>query len=131
VAFDWFRVDVNIKDHDKILNLLEQDNGRAIAFSYVCALAYSTGAGTDGFVPFRAVPIIHATEEEMGVMRDAGLVKPHPKGWEIVNFARRQATAEAKEITKELQRKGAQATNCKRKGHKPPHPCAVCRNGTA
>ncbi|MGC0144448.1 hypothetical protein [Pseudactinotalea sp. Z1732] len=114
MALQWARLDTNIASHDKILDLLGYEDGRAIAFSYICCIAYSVGNGTDGHIPFAALPFVHASKRDMETMVDAGLVDPNPKGWTVRNFAdRQQVSAVATQIHQDKKRASAKG-NCVR-----------------
>jgi len=123
MALPWFKVASNIGQHDKILDLLERRGGRGIAFSFIAALGYSVGNGTDGDIPKRALPFIHATPKDMYVMQEVGLMAPTQKGWHIRNFDKYQLTSEASEAALEMKRLGGRKTACKNKGHAPDCKC--------
>ena len=114
MALPWARLDTNIASHDKILELLAHDDGRAIAFSYVCCIAYSVGNGTDGFIPFGALPFVHAAKKDMQLMVEVGLLAPHPKGWTVLNFTERQQTSEATAILTNDKKRASAKGNCVR-----------------
>ena len=114
MALPWVRLDTNIASHDKILTLLAHRNGRGIAFSYICALAYSGGHGTDGHVPFAALPFLHATKRDMEVLVEVGLLDPNPRGWSIRNYENRQQLSAATDAVRAGQRAGALKANCVR-----------------
>lgn len=114
MALSWIRLDTNIAFHDKILELLARRNGRAIAFSYICSLTYCGLNGTDGHIPFAALPFVHATRNDMNVLMEVGLLAPNPKGWDVVNYGdRQQLKATTEEITA-AQSLGGQKGNCVR-----------------
>lgn len=110
----WVRLDTNIASHDKILDLLGRRNGRAIAFSYVCCIAYCGGNGTDGRIPFAALGFVHATKSEMATLVEVGLLKPIPTGWEIVNYGERQQLRAISEVIRTAQSVGGLKGNCLR-----------------
>lgn len=112
MALPWARLDTNIASHDKILTLLGARNGRAIAFSYICGIAYSVGNGTDGFIPFAALPFIHATRTDAEKLVEAGLFDPHPRGWVVRNFAERQQTSAATSQLMDDKRRASAKGNC-------------------
>lgn len=114
MGLPWVRLDSNIATHDKILALLTRRNGRGIAFSYCCALAYSGGNGTDGHIPFAALPFIHATKKDVETMVEVGLLDPDPYGWTIRNWADRQQLTAVSESLRAGQRRGALKANCVR-----------------
>ena len=114
MALPWARLDTNIASHDKILALLTRRNGRGIAFSYVCAIAYATGNGTDGHIPFAALPFIHATKTDMAALVEVGLMAPNPAGWTIPNFDKRQQLNLTTKSVRAAQSLGAAKGNCVR-----------------
>lgn len=114
MGLPWVRLDATIASHDKVLDLLSHRNGRASAFTYVCSLAYAGGNGTDGLIPFAALPFIHATKRDAELLVDVGLWDPHPAGWTIRNYANRQQLKFASDAIRAGQRKGALKANCVR-----------------
>jgi len=114
MALPWVRIDAGIATHDKILNLLAQRNGRAIAFSYICAIAYSGGNGTDGLIPFNALRYIHATKRDAETLVEADLFVPDRLGWMIRNYNHRQQMSASAEAVRRSQREGALRANCVR-----------------
>lgn len=112
MALPWVRVDANIAMHDKILDLLERRNGRAIAFSYICAIAYSGANGTDGHIPFRALPFIHASKKDAEALVEVELFDPHATGWTIRNYGERQQLQKVTSNVRAAQSAGAQKANC-------------------
>jgi len=91
----WVRIDSDLASHDKILNLVHDANPRRwqAAFSYVCAIGWSGGRGTDGKVSAYALPYIHGTSTTARLLVEHGLWEPNGRGsWQIHNFADRQQT---------------------------------------
>lgn len=114
MGLPWVRLDSNIASHDKILELLGRRNGRAIAFSYLCCIAYSGLNGTDGHIPFAALPFVHATKNDMNTLVEVGLLIPTPKGWSVVNYADRQQTSVVTEEIRAAQTIGGKKGACLR-----------------
>ena len=114
MSLPWVRLDTNIASHDKILTLLSHRGGRGIAFSYLCSIAYSGLNGTDGHIPFAALPFIHATKRDMEILVEVGLLAPNPRGWTVINYAERQQLSNATTAIRAAQRVGAQKGNCVR-----------------
>ena len=112
MGLPWFRLDSNIAHHDKILALLETKNGKGTAFSYVCSIGYAAGNGTDGLVPFAALPFIHARKSDAEALVDAGLWCPHPLGWTIRNYTQRQPSSQVAEAVRAGKTKAALKGNC-------------------
>lgn len=114
MGLPWVRLDSNIASHDKILALLTRRNGRAIAFSYCCSLGYSGGNGTDGHIPFAALPFLHATRKDAEMLVEVGLWEPDPYGWTIHNYGDRQQLSYIAEAVRAGNRRGALKANCAR-----------------
>jgi hypothetical protein len=110
----WVRLDTNLPQHDKILAVLGEKEGHRTAFVYVCGLAYSGANGTDGAIPFGALPFIHARQADAHRLVKAGLWAPIPNGWQIVNWALRQQSSGTTGAIRAAQSLGAQKANCAR-----------------
>jgi len=90
MGHQWIRLDVNLPTHDKMLRLLINNHHRA-AFAYVCSLAWSGGNETNGKIPSYALTMIHARPTDADALVDVGLWAVTDDGWEIHNWADRQA----------------------------------------
>ena len=112
----WVRLDANIATHDKILYLISDPSTLRwqAAFSYVCALAYAGGHGTDGKIPTAALGICHGNQKTARLLVKYRLWKEAVSGYEIVNFALRQQTHEATEAIRAAQSEGGKRGNCRR-----------------
>lgn len=109
----WVRLDAGIASHDKILALLEDDvGGRATAFVYVCGLAYCGLNGTDGAIPFGALPFVHGTKADAAALVDVGLWRPEPSGWSVVNWEKRQQLSGTTKEIRAARSLGAAKGNC-------------------
>lgn len=115
----WFRMDSNIASHDKILELLADraaskgDRFQA-AFSFVSSMGHCSGHGTDGLVKFVALPHVHGTKRTAELLVDHGLWAPHPLGWTLPGWDKRNPSAQVTELKRAGHAKGAAMTNCKR-----------------
>ena len=114
MGLPWVRLDTNIASHDKILDLIGRRNGRAIAFSYICCLAYSGANETDGRIPRTALGFVHATKSEMETLVEVGLLEPVPTGWQVVNYGERQQLRAFTEDIRTAQSVGGAKGNCLR-----------------
>jgi len=114
MALPWVRLDTNIASHDKILTLLGHRGGRGIAFSYICCIAYSGLNGTDGHIPFAALPFVHATRRDMETLVEVGLMAPNPRGWSVVNYENRQQLSAVTTSISESKRRASAKGNCVR-----------------
>lgn len=112
----WVRLDANIGSHDKILALLADPSSKkwqAYA-SYVTALAWSGGQGTDGSIPKIALPFVHGTTTTARLLVVYRLWEETLTGWRIVNFEARQEMEAVTAGKREAQRVGAHKGNCRR-----------------
>lgn len=112
MGLPWVRLDTTIASHDKILDLVGRRNGHRTAFVYVCSLAYAGGNGTDGHVPFAALPFIHGTRTDALTLVDVGLWAPNPHGWTVRNYGERQQLSAVSDAIRAAQRRGALKANC-------------------
>jgi hypothetical protein len=112
----WVRLDSNISTHDKILYLVSDPSTLRwqAAFSYVCALAWSGGQGTDGKIPSAALGIVHGTQKTARLLVKYRLWTEATAGFQIVNFSQRQQSNDATTAIKAAQSTGGKLGNCKR-----------------
>lgn len=116
MALSWVRLDANIGSHDKILALLSDPSPKkwqAYA-SYMTALAWSGGQGTDGKVPTTALPFVHGTTTTARLLVKYQLWDEGLTGWVIRNFDSRQELAIVREAKRSAQSAGARKANCRR-----------------
>lgn len=116
MALPWARLDVNIGSHDKILTLVADPSPKrwqAYA-SYVTAIGWSVGHGTDGRIPLAALPFVHGNAATARLLVKHGLWVEATAAWQIHNFAEYQVLNDLAEATREGQKKGAAKGNCKR-----------------
>lgn len=114
MSLPWVRLDSNIASHDKILTLLAHRDGTKAAWMYVCGLGYSGGHGTDGLVPFAALPFIHGTKTLARLLVESSLWAPDPLGWRIPKWADKQQISVATQAKRAAQSAGARRANCTR-----------------
>ncbi len=114
MSLPWVRLDANIASHDKILGLFSDPSAKKWqAFAcYTCALGWSGGQGTDGFVPKTALPMVHGTPVIARLLEKYDLWDEAPGGWVIRNFAKRQQSSLVTESVRTSQRSGARKGNC-------------------
>lgn len=111
----WVRLDSNIATHDKILALVSDPSPkRWQAFtSYVCALGWSGGQGTDGRIPVAALPMVHGTTTTARLLVKYSLWIERTAAWEIVNYAERQQLNGVTETREEEYRATARLAGAK------------------
>lgn len=91
----WVRLDSSFPTHDKVLALLDEREGHRAGFVYVCSLAYAGQHGTDGLIPYNALPFIHARKPDTQRLVAVGLWVTDPAGWRIPNYLTRQQSQAA------------------------------------
>jgi hypothetical protein len=116
MGLPWFRVDTNIGSHDKILALLSDPSPvKWQAFSsYICALGWSSGAGTDGRVPNFALQTCHGTAKTARLLVKYRLWTEAIGGYQIVNFEQRQQLSVIREAKETMRSTAAMKANCVR-----------------
>lgn len=117
MSLPWVRLDSNLATHDKILALLDDKPATLVyraAFSYTCSLGYCGGHGTDGLVPFSAVPFIHGNKQTAELLVKHELWAPDPLGWRLPKWDVRQQSDAVTNATRNAQRRGALKANCTR-----------------
>jgi hypothetical protein len=116
MGLPWVRLDANIATHDKILHLASDPSTLRwqAAFSYVCALGWAGGQGTDGRIPKAALGIVHGNAKTARLLVKYRLWEEVSTGFQIVNFATRQQTKDVTEAIRTLQSEGGKRGNCKR-----------------
>jgi hypothetical protein len=116
MGLPWVRLDANIATHDKILALASDPSALRwqAAFSYICALAWSGGHGTDGKIPSAALGIVHGNQKTARLLVKYRLWSEATAGFQIVNFERRQQVNSASEAIKTAQSQGGKRGNCLR-----------------
>lgn len=113
----WVRLDSNLAAHDKILALTsEKPEALAYraAFSYVCSIGYAGFHETDGLISFTALPFVHGTKRSAQLLVAHYLWTPDQLGWQIVNYAKRQASAATVQHIRNARRAAANKGNCVR-----------------
>jgi len=109
-------LDSNIASHDKVLALLSDPSStkwQALS-SYMCALGWAGGQGTDGFIPRIALPFVHGTAKTARLLEKYHLWEVGVAGWMICNYAARQELEAVTAGKKAAQQVGAARTNCQR-----------------
>lgn len=114
MALPWVRLDVNIGSHDKVLNLLSDPSPkRWQAFSsYVCALGWAGGHGTDGRIPKAALPFIHGNDSTARLLVKHHLWTEETAAWSIVNYDQRQELTIITEAKRAAQSLGGKKARC-------------------
>lgn len=124
MALPWVRLDSNIGNHDKILALLADPSPKkwqAYA-SYMTALAWSGGHGTDGHIPKSALAFVHGTATTARLLVVYRLWTESLTGWQIVNYEARQELNIVAEAKRAAQSMGGRKARC-RQNHGPDCGC--------
>ena len=99
MGLPWVRLDATFPHNDKILQLIECGQWRAVSV-YVFGLAYCGHQETDGHIPKRALRVIHARPVDAATLTAVGLWTTNGDGgWVVHDWAEYQqlaATSEAK-----------------------------------
>lgn len=114
MGLPWVRLEANIASHDKILLLLADPSPKKwqAAASYMFALAWSGGHGTDGFIPQVAVSDVRGTNVTARLLLKYKLWDEGLAGWWIHNYEVRQQTSEAAESKRKAQSVGGKKSAC-------------------
>jgi hypothetical protein len=116
MGLPWVRLDANIATHDKILHLVSDPSALRwqAAASYMFALAWSGGQGTDGKIPSAALGFVHGNAKTARLLVKYRLWTEATSGFQIVNFDTRQQTNDVSQAVREAQSVGGKLGNCKR-----------------
>lgn len=96
----WVRLDTAMPRNQKVLALTALKEGHRAAFVWLCSLSYAGEQGTDGFIPFPALTMIHGRPVDANKLVDVGLWVPTPGGWTIHDWADyQQSNAETEKRT--------------------------------
>lgn len=115
MGLPWIRLDTNIADHPKMLELASEGAWRAIAMHHF-ALGYCGKHATDGYISLAALPFVHGRKVDAEKLVSVGLWEPAPGGWDIHDWAEMQVSDEASQKRRERAQKGAAARWAKAKG---------------
>lgn len=116
MGLPWVRLDANIATHDKILHLLSDPSPLRwqSAASYMFALAWSGGQGTDGKIASVALGFVHGTPKTARLLVKYHLWNEAVGGFQIVNFELRQQVNEVTDAIRSAQSSGGKRGNCVR-----------------
>lgn len=116
MALQWVRLDCNIAAHDKILQLLSDPSPKKwqAASSYMFALGWAGGSGTDGHIPTAALPFVHGTPFTARLLVKYRLWEEATAGFQIRNYDHRQELSVVTAAKRAAQSAGAMKANCRR-----------------
>lgn len=110
MSLPWIRLDTALPDHPKILSLVDRwKDGRAAAFTHICAMAYCGRHGTDGFIPKEALSRINGRTVDAQRLVEVGLWIAEPGGWSINGWAEFQLSDESSQARSARAKKAAAA----------------------
>lgn len=114
-GLNWFRVDVDIAQNPKIVDLITQNGqrGAAAAFVFIASIGYCAAHNTDGELLKSVLPFIHGNAATARLLVESGLWETDEKGWRITRYAEHQPTKATREAISAAKaaagKKGAEA----------------------
>ncbi|AMT70495.1 hypothetical protein [Mycobacteroides immunogenum] len=108
MGLPWIRLDTQLADHPKILELVADNQFRAIAVFHF-GLGYCGKHETAGYIPAAALPFIHARKADATRLVNVSLWLVAPGGWQIKDWDDYQLSDEAAKKRRERAMKGAAA----------------------
>lgn len=98
-GLNWFRLDSDIAQNPKIVDLITSNGqrGAAAAFVFVASIGYSAAHNTDGEIRKSVLPFIHGTTATARLLVDVGLWEADETGWWITRYAEHQPTKATRE----------------------------------
>ena len=132
MSLQWFRMECNLSQNDKILALIARgsDGHRALTL-WTFALGWSAGQGTDGHIPRHMLGPLSGSEKLARLLVEARMWEYAEGGWRIHNFDVRQEKSAITQMKSEALRVAAVKANCVRwhgadcgcwRGKQPPAP---------
>lgn len=112
---NWIRLQTNMFEHPKILNLKDDKQWRAIV-AHLEAMSYTGRNALAGYVPRSAIKLLHIADCDVRRLVSEGLWKPAPGGWEIHGWSDFQLADEESIARSEKAKKAAAARWDKRNG---------------
>jgi len=107
-GLQWWRMDSGFPSNPKVLAILDEKDGHRAGFVWLCSIAWTVQHGTDGLVPVRALPFIHARKVDAERLVRHGLWHEYPDGgWLINGWDEKQTTAEGKSLKSQAARDAA------------------------
>jgi hypothetical protein len=112
----WVRLDSAFPWNPKVVALtLEKDGHRALAV-YCCGLAFSGSQGSDGFIPFHMLNLIHGRQADAKKLVDHGFWIPEKGGWSINGWGEKQPSTEEHALRRKRAQEAAAARWNKKRG---------------
>lgn len=106
MGMPWVRLDTAWPQNPKFLMLIQDKKWRAITV-YMAGLAYCGAQGSDGFLPYYALQILHGTRREVAELCKVALWIPCEGGWQVNDWLDYQFSSEQHAIRTEKARKAA------------------------
>jgi hypothetical protein len=108
------RLDAHIATHDKMLALINDPSPKRwqAAASYMFALGWAGGHGTDGRIPAYALGSVHGNPTTARLLVKHGLWVEQTAAWQIKNFDHRQELAVVAEAKRAAQSLGGRKSRC-------------------
>lgn len=114
MGLPWVRLDSNINQNAKVVELIGQPQGWRAFSVYVFGLGWSGGQGKDGFIPKIMLGSLHGQERHARMLVDVGLWEYTEGGWVIKNWQQYQELSLITDTKRRAQQRAARRTNCLR-----------------
>lgn len=114
MGLPWVRLDANIGMHDKMLDLLADPSPKRYqaAASYMFALAWSGGTGSDGRIKHSNLIAVHGNASTARLLMKYGFWDEAPGGYQIRNWTQRQQSSAVGDQIRSAKQAGALKGNC-------------------
>lgn len=114
MGLPWVRLDANIGMHDKMLDLLADPSPKRwqAAASYMFALGWCGGQGTDGRIKHSNLLAVHGTASTARLLVKYGFWDEAAGGYQIRNFEQRQQSSVIGDSIRTAKQAGGVKGNC-------------------
>lgn len=108
MGLPWIRLDTNIFENPKLLQLKDDEHHKAIV-THLEAMTYIGRNSLDGYIPKAALRVIDSSVAEADRLVTVGLWHPEPGGWGINGWDEYQPSGMDDQKRRERAQKGAAA----------------------
>ncbi len=110
----WVRIDCNLYQHPKMLELLDRKDGHRSAWVFICSVCYSGQFGTDGYIKPSQLPAIHGRQVDAENLAAVGLWDVVPGGWLVHDYADYNPLRSTSDQVRKAKRAGGARGACHR-----------------